>query len=290
VHDLAIEYLAHAKPSAGPPPDAAALQRELAALVDDGRRAWPAVDLAPRVFVRHLAERSEGPPGASVRAADLWLACGCAHGVPAAIEVFTRHYLARVPEFLSRAAGAAEVAEETRLVLEQRLLVGDGDRRGRIADYRGRGSLEGWLRAAATRTARNLERSERRHRRATGKATAEARLLTVDPEEEYVKNRYRPQVEEAVRGALLALPVRDRGLLRLHYVERVGIGRLATMHGVHRATVGRWMLEAQRALVADTRRILRETMGLTDSECDSLVPLLGSRLDLALSAVLSPPR
>ena len=282
---LAEQYLsARADAARAEPVDLAALEAALARALEAGRRTWPAVEIDAGLFVLHLAGRTILPTDPALRAADLWLACACTHGVPAALAAFDELYLARVPEFLARVMGAPDLADEVTQQLRQRLLVGAADAPARIADYQGRGSLENWLRAAAARTALNLERGESRRRRAARHAAAEAGLHADDPELEHVKRRHGPQLEAAVRAAFAALSGRERTLLRMHYIEQITVNRIATSYGVHRATVSRWLLGAQQQLFEETRRLLREHLRLSTSECDSLVGVLRSRLDVTLGA------
>jgi RNA polymerase sigma-70 factor (ECF subfamily) len=283
---LAKAYLRH-RTQGGPVPDEAPLEAALADALAEGRRAFPSVELAPELLVRHLSERWPSLPDPALRAADLYLACACSHGVDAAIAILDEGYLARIPAFVTRSADAGDIGDEVRQQLRQRLLVDDGGRPGRIVDYRGRGSLDSWLRAAATRLALNLLRADQRQRRARQKAAAEAQLVLADPETEYMKSLHRPQLEQAVRAAFAAVGARDRAVLRLRYVEGVGIGRIAISYGVHRATVSRWLDEAQRGLFHATRAALRDLLDLSTTECESLIGLLRSRLEVALSTVLA---
>lgn len=269
--------------------DVAELATLLDRLVDEGRRAWPAIGVPPKVFVRYLATRGRPLADVPPRAADLYLACACAQGIPAALAAFDERYLARVPQFVARAMGAGEVAEEVRQQLQQLLLVGDAARPGRIAEYQGRGTLENWVRAAAARTALNLERAERRHRRAAEGAAAEARLQLPEQDLELLRRRHGPQLDEALRVAFARLSLRDRTILRLHFVERVTIAQIAASYDVHRATVSRWFLAAQGMLFDETRRQLCERLDLTSSEGESLIRALRSRLDITLGALLITP-
>jgi RNA polymerase sigma-70 factor (ECF subfamily) len=280
-----LRYLPAERRHVGADLDVGALDAALSRMLDEGRRAWPGIELEPGVFVRHLAERSSAPLDAGLHAGDLYLACACAHGVAAAVAAFDERYLARVPAFVARSADAREVADEVRQRLRQLLVVGEGDRAARIADYRGKGTLENWVRAAAARMALNLQRGERRQRRAVASAAAEARLHGSDPELDYVKRRYGSQAAEALRSAFDLLSVRERTLLRLHYFEHVAIGTMATSYGVHRATIGRWLLGAQRTLFDETRRLLQERLRLSPSECESLLGLLRSRMEVTVRAL-----
>jgi RNA polymerase sigma-70 factor (ECF subfamily) len=270
--------------------DEAALEAALAAAVETGQRAWPGLDLKADLFVRHLAQRQVSLGGAELRAGDLYLACACAQGLAPAIETLDSTYLARIPAFVTRTINVGEIADELRQQLRQRLLIGDAERPARIGDYRGLGSLESWLRAAAARLALNLLRADQRQQRARARAAAEAKLALADPETEYLKEMHRPDLEKAVRAAFAAITPRERTLLRLRYVDGVGVGRIATSYGVHRATVTTWLGDAQRRLFRSVREALRLNLELTTTECDSMIRLLNSRLELAISGVFTRPR
>lgn len=275
---------------AAPQPDERAreLEHELERLVAAGRAAWPDLALDDAAVVRHVAARCEPWPAPAPHAADVYLACGCALGLAAAHAGLELRYLAKVPTYVARVTRRADVADEVRQALGERLLVPRGDEPGRIVDYRGRGSLESWLRSAAVRLALNAERGDRRRRRATGAAADEALPVDADPELAYLRRRYRPALEGALREAMAALEPRDRVLLRLHHLERVGVHRIAISYGVHRATVSRWLVAAYRALLDEVRRLLRERLPLSAPECDSLIRALQSGLDVALSGLRSP--
>jgi RNA polymerase sigma-70 factor (ECF subfamily) len=281
---LAEHYLAHRK-AQGPHLDTEALTLVLDQFVDAGKRAWPGIELEGELIVAHLAERCPTLPDPVLRAPDLFLACGCAHGVPAAIAAFEAGYLAQVPAYLARGGIRADIAEEVRQLLGDRLLVGA---RRRIVEYQGRGSLANWVRAAATRTALNLLRSERRHDDAAAgaAATGDSILVPADPELDFIKARFRPQFKQALREAMSALASRDRAILRLHYGEGIPVGQLAVIYGVHRATASRWLNDAQRAVLDETRALLRERLKISPAECDQLVGLVQSRLDVTLSSLL----
>src|SRR5713101_9795167 len=74
------------------------LEDTLQALVATGRVAWPEIAIETSAFVQYLADRLDfhGDLEAAlqaVRAKDLYLACGCAHGDARAIAVFERTLL-----------------------------------------------------------------------------------------------------------------------------------------------------------------------------------------------------
>ncbi|HVQ13645.1 MAG TPA: sigma factor-like helix-turn-helix DNA-binding protein, partial [Vicinamibacterales bacterium] len=111
---------------------------------------------------------------------------------------------------------------------------------------------------------------------------------TGDVELEVIRRRYCSAFEAAIARALAALPVRDRTLLRLRFVERVEVDRIATMYGVHRATATRWLADGRVRLVDETRRILTTELGATGAEIDSIAGLVRSHLHVSLVSLCAP--
>jgi RNA polymerase sigma-70 factor (ECF subfamily) len=77
-----------------------------------------------------------------------------------------------------------------------------------------------------------------------------------------------------------------RTLLRLHYLDVLTLEKIARLFHVGRTTAHRWIADAREALLADTTRRVRELLVLSDSEVDSLLPLVASQLDVSLSRLL----
>lgn len=276
---------------AGAAVDPAALEAALGAALAAGRQAWPEVPLEPLDFVAHLAGRV--PEAADLaaaigdlHAADLYLACACARGEPRALACFDDHLLAAVGRSWGGRHRLADFADEVRQALRVRLLVADGGGPPRIAGYSGRGPLAGWVRMAATRLGLDLRRRERPAAREEDELTLEAR--GDDPELEYLKTRYAAELNEALHTTLAALSSRTASVLRLHYQEGMTVDAIGTMYRVSGRTVQRWLAEARRTILDETRRLLSERLGLTDSRLDSLIGLVRSRLDISISQYLLP--
>jgi len=254
--------------------------------------AWPSDWMPPVTFIEHLRARlpAERDPAEAVNelaVEDLYLAFACALGVTPAIEAFTRDFLGEVDAHVARFDGSSAFKDEVRQVLATRLLVAEPGATPTIADYAGRAPLSAWLRVAAIRAALNLLRgttNDDAERAAEREVTelADAADLELD----VIRARYRPIFEAAITRALAALPVRDRTILRLRLVEGVEVDRIATMYGVHRTTVTRWLADSRTTLFNDIRRILIDELGATDTEFDSLVGLVRSHLHVSLVRLL----
>jgi RNA polymerase sigma-70 factor (ECF subfamily) len=255
------------------------LEPRLRALLEEGAAAWPQVKLAPADFAVHLARHAPGLAElAALHAGDLYLACACARGEAHAVAAFEKHYLRKVESALARGTPVEDVLQ----TLREKMLVARRERPPEIADYSGRGSLAGWVRVAAVRAAQRLRKDE------AGAAPPDEAVqqILVHPELDFLKAQHRAEFEEAFRAALLALPARDRSLLRLHYVESLSVQAVGALHGVHRATATRWLAMSRQLLVDDLRRRLAESLRLSRHDVDSLVKLLRSRLDVSIRRAL----
>jgi RNA polymerase sigma-70 factor, ECF subfamily len=205
--------------------------------------------------------------------ADLELARRCGRGEPEALAEFERAHLSQVPLFLARTH--PELADEVMQSLRHKLFVDK-----KIQEYSGRGPLGGWLRVVAMRTAVDLARAERPVR---AELTAEA----IDsPELQVMKARYLPDLKTALSESLRELTSEDRNLLRLHFLEGLTLEQIGKLFAVNRSTVFRWLGATREKLFMEARRRLREKLGVSDGEFDSLAQLVRSRLDLSLSEIL----
>ena len=265
---------------------AAVLQQKLANAV----RAWPAIVLEPETFARALAERinsDEDPLAAlaQLRDADVYLATAAALDAPGALALFESALLARVPVYLSRIDSNAAAVDEVKQALRVKLFVAGEGRAPRIAQYSGRGALDSWMCAAAIRAARDLHRADVR-RRNDGDDELDVLAASDNPELEALRARYRTDFRAALRDAIAALEPRQRTLLRLHFFERVTTVDLARLYAVNQSTASRWLATARETVLRGVRDHLRDKLGVSGSEFESLVALLHSRLDASFSILL----
>lgn len=262
--------------------DGQELDRErLAALVAAARGAWPGVEIDEAVFVDYLAERE----GDTVpHAGDLYLACGCTRGDPAAIAIFLREMVPHIEAaVLGLGADPAQV-DEVRSQLCDALLVGSPPG---IATYAGRGQLRSWVRSIAVRMGMRQLGRTRAAAGAGDDALAALAADADDPEIEHLKARYGAAFRAAFAEALAALTARQRNLLRQHYLDELTVDQLGALYRVHRATAARWVAAAREALFDDTRKRMIEALGLAPTDYDSILRLLHSQLDLSIQRHLS---
>ncbi|WP_164010764.1 sigma-70 family RNA polymerase sigma factor [Pyxidicoccus trucidator] len=289
---LSLLFIPYLRPDSRAYADMPDLEDVLASLYASGRQAWPTVPLSEEGFLRHLAERlAPERTLAEVHAADLYLACACARGVPSAHAALERHVLPKTAASVARVRGAGVESAEVLQRLRERLLVSEGGRPPRVADYEGGGPLVAWLRAAAVRTALNLQRAEGRRARLEEDAEAGplAEVAGADVELGYLRQRHREDFQAAFSEALAALPARERTALRLHVVEGLSLERIGTMYRTHKSTVSRWVSRAREEVLAGARQRLAERLRLSSGELHSLMRAVDGELDLSLPSLLREP-
>jgi RNA polymerase sigma-70 factor (ECF subfamily) len=270
-----------------------ALEEALQTALQTARAAFPEVKLSEALFAQHLAAHAGHEPSpaeaiARLHAADLYLACACGQGIPSALRAFERDHLSQVPRYLARTDSSAAFADEVCQVLRNRLFVAAGSP-PKILEYGGRGSLGAWLRITAVRTARNLLRPEaNRPSSLSPDALEEALGAAADPEIGHLLRRHGPEITAALREAILGLSPEQRNLLRLYHIDGLSFERMGTLFQVNRATVCRWLAEARRTVLAQTKAHFRAKRGLSESECEGLLSLLRSQLDISLAGILAP--
>jgi RNA polymerase sigma-70 factor (ECF subfamily) len=253
-----------------------------------GRAAWPQLaiqfDTFQRYFARHTA--AEAPP-AEAHAADMYFACACAHGIDEALAIFERTLAKDMERAVASIDSSRAFVEETLQVTRERLFVHKNGHPGKIADYAGRASLRTWLCAVAVRSAISLRRGKAERAHKPFAVNDDRRLIERGPELEYLRRRYKDAFEDAVRAALARLPSKQRMLLRLNVLDRMSVDKLATAYGVGRSTAARWLANARRTLLEQTRRELCAKLRLTSSEFDSLGQDIRSQLEVSARSLLA---
>lgn len=266
------------------------LEPMLEALVRRAKASWPTLSLRPEDFVRALARhvRAEELPGAleSLHAEDLYLAIACLRGEPQATAELDRRIRAGPLAKVARQLANRVSADDVHGRLLQRLLMAEPGKQPKLAEYAGRGPLDGWLQVVAFRVALNLAPPDARAVPLDEQLLADEGPATGHPELDLLRQRFRSDFRAAVRKAVEGLSARDRTLLQLSVMEGVGIDALSRTFQVHRATVARWIVAAREQIIAGTREALREHLALKPSELDSLMGLADSQLDASLGRLL----
>jgi RNA polymerase sigma-70 factor, ECF subfamily len=261
----------------------------------NSRAAWPEVRLAPSQFLPYLAARMEGSgvDGHEValalrgwkHAAELYLACGCAHGDAAALAAFERRYIDGLGAVIHRFGNAGVGLDDVAQSLREKLFVGVADGEPAIVEYSGRGPLSSWVFVVATRIVLNLVRSK------SPGAGSDDKILGIidtdaDQELAYLKRLYRKEFAEALTEAMSSLTDRDRTLLRQHYLDGVTLKQLASVHGVHRVTMVHWAERARDALRDRTHELLMDRLGVGLHTLHSIARLMQSHFGGSLRGAL----
>jgi len=244
-------------------------------------RRFPAVDATG--FAEHLTGcRQSG--ALAEHTADIVVAWAAGRGDPAALRQVDA-LIAEVAPAVRRIDGSPAFVDEVSQTLRVRLLVAEPGAAPRIAAYSGRGPLGAWIRAAAIRVAIDLKRS-------AAPALPGDDLLgdlvsgEPDPALRHLKTLHRADFQAALKGALAALPDRQRAVLRLHYVDGLRLAEIGRLYRVHESTVSRWVTRAAEEVADQARRRLTERLSLSGSSLDSLARLVRSQLDLSIARIL----
>lgn len=273
----------HEGSSRPPAQGEAELEDAIASAVARARSAWKAVSVPDERFATFLGGRIAAADLETARVADLWAACACGTGDGKAIAEVEARYFPDVDAALGKMGLSADRIGEVKQGLRKVLFVGDPDvgTAPRITEYRGTGDLRAWLRVTAMRAALKLLRKEGRET-PTDDALLEARAQQDDPELAYMKAAYRAAFKVAFQEALESLLPRERTLLKQQVVDGLGIDELAPLYQVHRATAARWVQSAREKLLVRTRRTFMLNARISSDECESIMRLVRSQLDMSL--------
>lgn len=284
---LAATFLAHAAGTREPSLDAAELEAKLQGALAAGRHAWPSLEVPPEAFVRHLAERIPAEGNAiglldAIHAGDLYLACACARGDPAAVVEFENHFMSQVSAYLARADALPGFTDELKQMLRTKLFVSDGPILPRITGYTGRGPLGAWLRIAATRTAIDLRRARDPADPGASEKPIVIRSPAPDPELNYLKAKYAEEFRTAFTLTLQGLSPREGNILRLYFVEAMQAPAIGAIYKVSGRSVQRWIGQARQKILDETYRLLRERLKLSTTELGALLAVVESQVDVSI--------
>jgi RNA polymerase sigma-70 factor (ECF subfamily) len=264
------------------------LEAWLAALVRDGRAAWPELSVDERDLCRFIGERApdarDGLPVLS--AGDLYVACAAAGGDATAGAAVRERCYPKLKAALA-SAGLAEAIEETAQQVFSELLLPDARGVRGIQSYRGTGELSAFVKVIALRTARRALKQRARERPADPATLLDERSDALDPELQTLKQKYQAEFKQAFHLALGTLSDRERNILRYELVGGLNIDQIGALYDVHRATVARWRARAREKLSEGTQAALSAKMALGQSDFQSVVRLVQSQLDVSLYRVLN---
>jgi len=189
---------------------------------------------------------------------------------------------------LSRFDPSPGFVDEVRQSLREKLLVSRSGMPPRIAEYSGRGALANWVRVAALRAAVDLRRRD--NEPAAAKQEDDVVAAAAAPDLLYLKERYGKEFQAAVSTAFTSLDDEQCNLLRLQHVDGLRTAQIAALFHVDRSTIKRQLASCRAKLLDETRRILRERLGMSPTEFQSVARLVQSQLHLSVERLLRRAR
>lgn len=249
--------------------------RRTAAILADAHAAWPGIVVPDAAFAEFLAAKSFAD---STRFSDLYIAFAASiHDPEAARAIEETHAPALRKALAGLRLGQAQV-EDVLQSMWRDLFAGE---KPRIAQFDGSGDLRSWLRVAATRAGlRVLKKSKREAPESEISELAEK--ASGDPELMLLKAQYRADFHAAVELAIESMSAPNAMILRQHFVDGLSIDELGKIYALHRATTARRLANAKQMLVASIRTEFKKKARLDDDECESVLRLVRSGLDITL--------
>ncbi|MDP1827872.1 MAG: hypothetical protein Q8L48_31650 [Archangium sp.] len=245
----------------------------------EGAACHEGVSLSQERFDERLSRALQGsgnpePQLSELCVSDLYLAAACEARDPLALLRFDQLLVSLRPVAESIGSSGDEVLQQARV----KLVMGDG----RLADYGGRSALTHWLKATVVNLALNLRRASHPTYSIDDPDLAILELPDVAEwaEETLSREEARQLLKAGLRRAMEKLSRTSRSLLRQHYLDAVTLESLARYHGVHRATIARWIAEAKEVLLGHLEAELHGNL-------DSLLGQVRSRATLGLRSLLA---
>jgi RNA polymerase sigma-70 factor (ECF subfamily) len=250
------------------------------ALFTAAQAAWPGIVVSREAFEAWARPRGAGDVDEEglARASELYLCCACDAGEDRAIAAFEGAFFKDIAAAVAR-LGPSSLVDDVKSELRQRLFVGSGDGRKRIADFAGRGGLARWVRAIAVRAALNLVRGKKgKPHEGLDDDLLSGPVSDGNPELAHMKELYGAEWREAFAAALKGMEPQAKNLLRLHHIDGLTLAEIAALYDTSVATAARRVATARGKLMAKTRAELESRLGVEGDELDSILRLIESRL------------
>jgi RNA polymerase sigma-70 factor (ECF subfamily) len=265
------------------------LEQKLYLRFSEAQGAWPEFRVIAEVFLPYAAARVDaGDPAGSfekLRLTDLYVACACVQRDGRAVAALHARHFAEIEAAVARMRLPAAKIDDVKQIVSRTLFVGDASSPPHVVQYSGKGDLRGWLRVTAVRAALKVIRKEKREILVEDDALFEAQAAHVaaaDPEMMYVKEVYRAAFKQAFQEALDSLTDREKILVRQHVVDELSIDQLGALYQVHRATAARWVQGARDTLLTRTRKRFMANVKISATECESIMRMVRSQLDVTI--------
>ncbi|MCH9680516.1 MAG: sigma-70 family RNA polymerase sigma factor [Deltaproteobacteria bacterium] len=267
--------------------DHQALDTSLADAVAAAQAAHPGIRTDANAFAGRIAQ-AVGADRARLGVLpipDLYLAFGCAMGDRVAADTFIRLHGGQIDRVLAKAERGLDVAERRQAALTHILAPRAGGP-AKIDGYRGRGSLDSWIRVVVARLAVDLFR----RRGAEVEVAVDPMLLQEvqpDGQPDRESRRHEADVTGALEDALERLDADERRLLRERFAQGRTTDELATARGVHRTTIARRVDQVRAKLATLAREALRQRLRVDEATATSLLAMVPDGLDVSVNRLLA---
>ena len=288
-----MEALYDLLPTDGWQCDREALREPLGPWLERARAAEPDIDAPLSAVARFVARkiRDADDPAAALAnldAGEAWLACACGAGDATAADRVERRYIAGALASLRPMRLDKATLDDVVQMVRRKLLLPGPDGATRLEEYAGQGRLAAFVRVVAVRTALDYLRAEKRRPDQAAREDPADVLMAdgLSPELEVIRRRHTQAFKSAFQAAVEGLSAKDRGVLRMHLIDRLNIDDIAALHGVHRSSAARWLKDIRAELGRGTRMKLRAELRLSTEELESLYRAIDSQLDLSFARIL----
>jgi RNA polymerase sigma-70 factor, ECF subfamily len=263
----------------------AGLEALLGTRWDEARKAWPNIDVPADVWLGAIAgaldQSSTLRDVEALHTTDVYLAQACAMGNALALAGFDETYKEGIEASL-RTMGLADAAISNVARDVRKLLFEGAGGPPRIATYSGRAALATWTRTVTTRAAMR--------RLSKGSAAAAEPEATPAPADASATQDFRAthgtQVNDAFDDAMASLDLKQRNVLRHHFVEDLSLDDISEMYNVPKSTATRWLEEARAALAKRTHARFFAKVTIADADKQQITQLLDQSIESNLRRTL----
>ena len=238
-----------------------------------------------------------------LQADDLCLIVACERGDERAwtelVERFTPTVRSAARSASSNEDAAEDLAQSIWAELYGLRTRNDGRPASKLADYSGRGSLAGWLRAVVAQLAVDVFRKQSklvqteedaefdRLAQEVHAGQGQPALARAQNPEESISNRFaRTEMQQALSRSVQELEAEDRLLVKLYYFDNLRLREAGAVLGVHEATASRRLTRIQTDLRKRVTEILVEK-GWTKAEAERSFAEVGQQLETDVEALLN---
>ena len=225
--------------------------------IEEITKRWPDCDPAK------LRQLTEVPAQATE---EFLLSRACLAGSAIALATFESKVIVPVVAQLHRSAKDKTVLDEAIQQARIRLLVD-----GKLAGYRGRGALAGFVKVTISRLMIDFQRAQQREAWASIEPWEPLLATKSDPELATLRKTFGGALADALGVAWSKLTPDDRLILGMQLKEDLGVQHIAKLYGIHRTSAARRLVAARSRLLKHCRTTLHESLGATELTIDSII-------------------